>query len=480
MYDSMNGLPTPLTGNLGDLLEAGTSSERPVMTQVAHNMGNRTFLFTLPMKEFYDQSIVANERGDNGEALAQRPLNVPHATKLAKYMLKGLIGAAKFRRSLKKMPESTALNELEALLGKQPYVSIQPIVCNLRDVDPSLSNLRGERIIAKENGETAGFKVWLSQSHLLYVVDGQHRRKAMQLLFDFLNTTITTQHLPAKGNLLSPMKGDITAERINVFQEILETASAFATVQVECHLGLDVYQERQLFHDLNNLGKKVEASLALQFDNSNPVNVYIKEVLIDDDEIFDWDIIEKDVTDWQVDTGAISRKDLVGVNARLFLNKTNISGATPSQVDPKTDKINMFWKRISEIPNIGKPGAKMKTTAAQPVVLKSLAKLAYDYGFGKNADESEWNKLLDGISTIDFSHSHPMWRYYQLSETEREEAGLAGLADYLPTDDEGFNRDIGNYDSIARTMRFGSKHNDIFPILGDMIRWRLNLPSRKK
>jgi hypothetical protein len=28
-------------------------------------------------------------------------------------------------------------------------------------------------------------------------------------------------------------------------------------------------------------------------------------------------------------------------------------------------------------------------------------------------------------------------------------------------------------------MRFGAKHNDIFPILGDMIRWSLKLPSRQ-
>jgi hypothetical protein len=27
-------------------------------------------------------------------------------------------------------------------------------------------------------------------------------------------------------------------------------------------------------------------------------------------------------------------------------------------------------------------------------------------------------------------------------------------------------------------MRFGAKHNDIFPIIGDMIRWKLNLPKR--
>ena len=27
-------------------------------------------------------------------------------------------------------------------------------------------------------------------------------------------------------------------------------------------------------------------------------------------------------------------------------------------------------------------------------------------------------------------------------------------------------------------MRFGAKHNDIYPIIGDMIRWKLKLPNR--
>jgi hypothetical protein len=27
-------------------------------------------------------------------------------------------------------------------------------------------------------------------------------------------------------------------------------------------------------------------------------------------------------------------------------------------------------------------------------------------------------------------------------------------------------------------MRFGAKHNDIYPIIGDMIRWKLDFPSR--
>ena len=71
-----------------------------------------------------------------------------------------------------------------------------------------------------------------------------------------------------------------------------------------------------------------------------------------------------------------------------------------------------------------------------------------------------------------------MWRYYQLTLDDRKKWGLTSLAEYLPSD-EGANRDIGAYNETDHVMRFGAKHNDIYPILGDMIRWKLGLPSRK-
>jgi hypothetical protein len=488
MYEaSADGSPAPLTGNLDEILESGIGEEEKIMVQITHNMGNRTFLFSMPMKKFHEKSLVANERGNTKNPQAQRPLNAPHATKLAKFMLKGLIGATREKLRLEKKHESDALTTLEEMLGKQPYVSMQPLVCNLRDVNPYLHGIRGERVLSSDTRETVGYRVWLPQTHMLYVVDGQHRKEGMRILFDFLNGSTTppqkggAARFPTKNNLLSPLKGELTVEQKVALQEILITASTFANVQIESHLGLDMDQERQLFHDLNNLGKKVEASLALQFDSSNPVNNFIKEVLIDDDSIMPWDIVEKDITDWRKDTGAIGRKELVSINARLFLNKTNISGATPIQVDTRKQVAIDFWTEVVQIKGLGNSESKLKTVAAQPVVLKALSKLVYDFAFGKKPNKDHLSRILDSIcdeTKLDFSHENPIWRYYQLTEEERIKQGVHKLKDYLPSDSEGYNRDIGNYDSIAKTMRFGSKHNDIFPILGDMIRYALGLPSR--
>jgi hypothetical protein len=301
----------------------------------------------------------------------------------------------------------------------------------------------------------------------------------MDLVFEFLHSVQSSHRYPKKGSLFAAETQDISKEELAVWAECLEVARGFCTVTVEAHLGLDVEQERQLFHDLNNLGKKVEKSLALQFDSSNPINRFIKEVLVDD--VLGTEPVEKDILNWQDDTGQLTFKDIVAINAHLFLNKTNISGATPADVESRKDVATAFWTAVSAIPDFGQPGAKMKTVAAQPVVLKALAKLTFDYAFSKrkSVDSEELlERLLKGIPTLDYSHTNPAWRYYQFSSDERRQAGVDDLKDYLPSGDEGYNRDLGAYDPTAKVMRFGAKHNDIYPILGDMFRKQLGLPTR--
>lgn len=479
MYASVNDMPTPI-GTIDELLEDGDSSARPFKVFIGHNLGNRSFLMSVPMRDFFSISQVANERAANGSPVAQRPLNEEHASKLALYILKGLVSSAVKRRQIMKQDESAALAEIQKYLGPQPYLALQPLVVNIRNCAPDGANISGTRMTTKEE-ETACFKVMLSQRHILWVVDGQHRRKAMELVFKFLDDVRMYQKYPKKGSLYLAAAGqDVSHEALQAWHECLEVASGFATVMVEAHLGLDVDQERQMFHDLNNLAKKVEKSLALKFDTSNPVNRFIKEVLLDD--ILGWDDVQdKDSTDWHEDNGIWSYKDLVAVNALLFLNKTNISGATPALVDPKVELATRVWQEVKNIPGFGEPGAKMKTVGAQPVVVKAIARLAFDFAFGKRRGvlaDIHLQKLLDGIADFNFSHDNPAWKYYQLTEDERTQQNLQGLADYLPSDTEGSNRDIGKYDPSTGWMRFGAKHNDIYPIIGDILRWSLGLPRR--
>lgn len=464
--------------DLNDLISTGGTADKKLGVLVGHNLGSNTLLLKVPMHEFFEMSEVANERGlaNRGdldeEETAQRPLDPKHAQKLAVYLLKGLAHTLANLYARRGSTAPDKLVEIQAALGRQPYLAMQPITANIRTCKFGGAGLRFE---PTDNGLV---NVYVGTKDVLWVVDGQHRRFAMQMLFDYLRQLTATYRYPKRVALYPADDGAIPAAELKIWMEMFEVARTLCTVMVEVHLGLTPDQERQLFHDLNNLTKKVEASLAFKFDQSNPVNLWIKEHLLDAG-ILKASVVERDVTEWADDKGYIARKDLVSINAVLFMNKTNVSGALPGEVHEKEDFAREFWESVNEIDGFGEDGAKQKTVAAQPVVLKALAKLAYDFGYGRQKNPETLAQLFKGIPNINFSHDEPMWRYYQLSQEERVRWGLSGLESYLPPE-EGGNRDIGAFNEKERVMRFGTKHNDIAPILGDMIRWRLGLPSRQK
>lgn len=464
------------TRPLNELIKrGGNTSDMQLKAFISNNLGNNTLLAKIPMYDFYRMSDVANERSENSELVAQRKLDVKHASDLARYILKGLLATAIDLKKEDKGAISSARHRLQEMVGKQPYLSLQPVVANLRTAGEGGQNLRASQM--ELNNENIGMRVWLGQKDILWVVDGQHRRKAIQMVFEFLEDVRMEQKYPPKKQSLFPHGRDertVPNDELEVWMECYELTRGECTVSLEIHLGLSIIEERQLFHDLNNLAKKVEKSTALEFDSSNPINAFIKDALIEGGFVT---VSHKDKVDWVNDDGSFTRKDVVAVNAHLILNKSNINSATPVVVKPRLSIAKRFWEVVNQIPGFGEEDAKAKTVAAQPVVLKAIAKLTYDFAFGRYPDEQLLNNLLDGITDLDFSHDNFMWRYYQLNSEEIEQHGLTSLKDYLPDNSTG-NRDIGNYDQETRWMRFGSKHNDIFPIIGDMIRWKLNLPSR--
>jgi len=466
--------------SLNDLQSAADSSLRPYNTLIGHNLGNPGIVAAMPMHRFFSISAVANqagleEAGLESEQISQRNLDRSHAFKLAVYMVRGLIQTLVNDFESKQQSIPKCLERIHKELGKQPYFALQPIVVNIRTCKP------GGVGIKIEQSNRGYVTIYLSDNDIFWVIDGQHRRYGMQLLFEFLESISRNHAYPKRGaNLYRPSnEGQIDSDELGIWQQIFELSKTKCTVLLDIHLGLRPDQERQLFHDLNNLGKKIEAGLAFQFDDSNPVNLFIKEELLEKN-LLSCSIIDKDVIDWHKDQGSIARKDLIAINARLLLNKTTVSGAKPQDIVDKFDFAKEFWEAVDSITHFGKPGAKKLTVAAQPVVLKALAKLAYDFAFGKDKNKENFDKLIEGIDSIDFTHQNPIWRYFELGLPERDKFGLNSLAEYLPSDAKGANRDIGGWDNKEGVMRFGAKSNDIYPIIGDMIRWSLNLPKRGK
>ncbi|MDW3681600.1 DNA sulfur modification protein DndB [Cupriavidus sp. CV2] len=467
-------MPTPLS-SLDSLIELGDVSEKPMKVFIGHNLGYRTFMMHVPMHEFFEMSAVANDPGTDGAQIAQRKLDPVHAQKLSTYILKGLVAAVIHRREIEKKEVPQSYLAVQDRLGKQPYLSLQPLVVNVRECNPAGQNIRGMRLVTADQ-ETASFKIFLSQRHVFWVVDGQHRRKAMESVFEFLDTVRNKRTYPKKGSLYPFLDIDVTPDEFALWEECFSVARSFCTVAVEVHLGLSVDQERQLFHDLNRLGKRVDTNLALNFDSSNAVNLFIKDRLIDQ---LGLKVEETEQKDWHSDAGALTRKEVVGINAILFLNKTNIGGTTPVMVAPKQEIAYQFWETVVSIPGFGEERAKEKTVAAQPVVLKALAKLVFDFAFsnrrGAEGDQ-HLELLLNNMTEVDFSHDNPMWRYFEFNDEQRRSHGLSELSAWLPEADPTVNRDLGGFQ--GGVMRFGAKHNDIYPLIGDMIRWKLNLPSR--
>jgi hypothetical protein len=487
MYPKNGDLPTPITNaadtpqtldSLDNLADAGDVNETPYNVFIGHNLGHRVFTMSVPFRKFKDISAVANDR-DTGP-VAQRALDEGHAKKLAVYMTKGLVSAAKLRRIASGKPVPETYDFILRKLGDQPYFSLQPLVCNIRNISPGGTGAGGIRGLRLEtaSGETAAFRIFLAERHILWVVDGQHRRHAAEMVMTFLEQVRQVGKYPGKGAVLFADKGkQVSEDEMLVWNEAYDAARSFATLTIEVHLGLEIDQERQLFHDLNRLAKKVDSSLAFQFDGSNPITQFIKNKLAGELGIH---ISDAEAKDWSEDTGALILKDVVAINAIAFLNKGNVAGATPSVVEPREEAILNLWSKITEVPDLGSNRAKEKTVAAQPVVMKALAKIAFDLNFNnrrpENSDEL-YAQFLDRLPNVNFSHSNPLWNYYALTDKERVEAGLESLKDHLPEETPGVNRDIGSMQ--GGFMRFGAKHNDIFPILSDMIRWATGLPSRR-
>jgi DNA-sulfur modification-associated len=282
-------------------------------------------------------------------------------------------------------------------------------------------------------------------------------RSNAELLNGWLKDTLQTRKYKKNG-LYHPSDHDqVTAEEIDVLEMVLaEFRRSEVTIQV--NLDLNIYEERSSFHYLNNFQKPVKPQLSLSFDLSNPINEFSDELL------------KKDVL-----KGKITQVSLVAINSILFTKKTGMKGARPADIQDKKGFASKFWEMVLKIPNVLE-----KTSVARPVVIKALASIAFV--LHKSEDLANLATLFSEIPKFDFSHENPLWRYYTLSEAEREQYHLTDLKNYLPPED-GTIRTLGVYkedpDGKGGRMHWSITHNSVFPLIADTIRWRLHLPARK-
>jgi len=399
----------------------------------SNNLGSYTLTTSVDVGTFLNQSLVGNDAAAGH--VTQRPLNMAHATGMAAFNLSALVNytARDLEANDAKVPDEVL--EVFAHLSPKSYYAWAPLVCSVRS---DFSQVLATRMTSGE------YSIKLRPDQLLWVVDGQHRRKGLELTRDWLVKMTTERKYPRLKDAFPVGLKSVGDDALVFWRKALEKFTAEFSVTTEVHFGMTIDQERQLFYFLNDLSRTVPSAISQAFDQDNAINVFTRSLVTD---LFpEGSISESGQVNW--DDKEWMRLDSVNaINARLFVNKGSIDGAKASVVNPRVADALAFWTAVVQIPNIMD---RTKCVAAQPAMIKAIAKTYYDLmwarGSGRKAlpaDTSE--KFLTALSTVDFSHSNPVWH-----------ASASG-------------KSLGVKHADG-TFRFSPTHNEIIPVLETALR----------
>lgn len=452
------------------------------------NLGRSTLTARMTINELINNSFVGNKATVQtaeyeGEFVAQRNLLAPHARQLAGYVLRGLVMSVKLERERRGEQTKAEINKIVHDLSGGPYAALQPIVANIRNCKFGGTDLLTTPLKDSSGNVLAAIKLSLTSNQKLAIVDGQHRRRAFELVKDYLeNINRYGKYPTAKTSLYSPNHGEdggkFTPIVSELWDEVYNMALNECNITLEIHLGLGEKEEGQLFSDLNSKGKNLADSLVQQFDISDAVSSFSSQYLLSlPNPTIKFRInTDSDQRSWGGD--GMTLKDLVTIN-KILIHGKNVSDLTPqSKIDELRDFIEKFWEVVQSIPGFGEKDQRSKTVAGQPVVIKSLAKLVHDLALGvpKLRDQNGLKKLYQMIinKTLDFDHSNKLWRSLFMSDEERN-IFFPGMNDYLFLGDQFKG---GDFDAKNNWVRYGAATNDIVPRLGDIIRYQVGLEKR--
>ena len=399
----------------------------------ANNLGATTFTTSIDVGTFLNQSLVGNDPAAG--AVTQRPLSAAHATSMAAFNLSALINstASMFEAKHGDLPQEVV--EIFDHVSRKSYYAWAPLVGSVRF---ALSE-----VLAAKNESSGEWTLQLRPDQLIWVVDGQHRRKGLEYTRDWLTKMTTERKYPTlKAAFPSGFK-QVGDKALVFWQMALEEFTSSFSITAELHFGMTLDQERQLFYFLNDLSRSVPSAVAQAFDQDNAINVFTHELI--KDFIPMGLVSEKGQVDWE-DPVWIRRDSINAINAKLLLNHGNIDNAKSAVVGPRLEEGRAFWKAVLSLPGITDRKASL---AAQPAMLKAIAKCYYDLkwarGSGRKALPSDIaEKFLAALPNVDFRHTNTIWR------------GAAGK----PT---GVLHADGSY-------RFSPTHNEIVPYLAAALR----------
>lgn len=472
----------------------------PVAAVVSMNLGRPTFMVSCTIREFLERAITYNPQNIGNEEknhiqgkVTQRDESVLHRKKLGAFILRSLVmSTIENEYTAKGIDRPEELTEILDTLGETIYGALQPITCNIRHATVKELTDGASRISESiGNGEIRRLnnvvQLYLKPRHLNWsVIDGNHRLEALGHVKRFLEQVQT--EYPKKNGLFVPAnyQGNPHSESMREFWHKVQNITFYSSsVKVELHVGLDEDQERQLFTHLNLHPKIVAPSLAQEFDKDNPLIQYTKKLGQPNLTEFANIKLSQSQTrvsvDWDDDDGTFLLKDLVTVNAICFLGKTGAASATPKIIREREELVDRMWKAVNTIENFGSINHRAKTVAAQPVVLKGIANLLRELApLRRRGDDDNLARFFEALedNRIDFSHHNKVWRALFLSsDEERSKAYGDEISEYVFVSPHT-NLVAGEYQENSGWVRFGSRHNDIYKRISDLIRYQLKLPPR--
>lgn len=367
-----------------EALRGGQHRILSLIGQLDSNQGSPTFTGRLTLEQFLLHTVVHNAKwakdaGESLDTVTQRELIDAHAAGLATFILQGLVDATIQRATEAGFPESMVerLQEIQNRIGWSAHYGL-PQVTFVLPGEPQVQMIH-------VGDEVVGARLMMPAGRRFVVADGQHRREAVQRVREFLNEVITNHRTPKSGKVYPAQDAPLVREDVEAWVAVQETFNN-STIAYEAHLGLSVPAAKQMFTNYNSKGRPVAVKTNLEFDQSNPINRFAKDWLVDQ-------LVRGGVSANHFDLRA-----LASINGFLFLGKTSIKSA-PFNLGTIEPRSKEFWTHVIASNDWKRPG----TLLQEVPVLKGLAK-AWFYVFTakRNNRLARANALRNYISTTTF------------------------------------------------------------------------------
>lgn len=328
-----------------------------LLGQVDENQGRMTFTGRMTLDQFCDLTVVHNRKwaesaGASMDTVTQREIIDAHANGIALFMLQGLVATTIQHIESGEVEAPTGvletLKRIQQRIGTTAHYGLPQATFVLQDT-PSF------RHIKDEDGNVIASRLLLAAGKYFSVADGQHRRDAARRVREFLHYVIGNRRTP-KGSKFYPAEdAPLSTDEVEAWILVQETFRSSTVIAYEAHLGLSIDEARQLFTNYNCHVKPVKAETNLEFDQSNPINVFAKtwlQPLLEDHDGPELDL-----------------RQLGAINGFLFLGKTSIKQA-PYDIAHVIVHAKRFWELITSTAEWKREDSALREVP----VLKGLAK----------------------------------------------------------------------------------------------------------